>query len=40
MTDVVDKVNKKIIELKPYVKYIGYKFDDMLFELKALIFQN
>ena len=40
MTNTVDKANKQISELKPYVKYVGYKFEDMLFELKSLLLKN
>ena len=26
--------------MKPYLKFVGYKFDDMIFDLRSLIFQN
>ena len=40
MTDIIEKANAQMLKLKPYVKFIGYKFEDMLFDLKSLLFQN
>ena len=40
MTDVVEQVNSKLVDLRPYVKYLGYDFDDILFDLRSLIFQQ
>ena len=40
MTDIIEKANKQILKLKPYVKYIGYNFDDIIFDLRSLLFQN
>lgn len=40
MTDIIEKANQQLLKLKPYVKFIGYKFDDMIFDLKSLLFQN
>ena len=40
MTDVVEQVNSKLVDLRPYVKYLGYNFEDILFDLRSLIFQQ
>ena len=40
MTDVIEQANAQLVDLKPFVKFIGYKFEDMLFDLKALLFMN
>ena len=40
MSDIIARANKQLVEMKPYLKFIGYKFDDMIFDLRALIFQN
>ena len=40
MTDVIEQANAQLVDPKPFVKFIGYKFEDMLFDLKALLFMN
>lgn len=40
MNDVVEKINMQLIKLKPYIKYVGCRFEDILFDLKSLLFQN
>ena len=38
MTEVVEQVNSKLVDLRPYVKYLGYDFENILFDLRSLIF--
>lgn len=38
MTDIVDSVNTQLVNLRPFVKFIGYKFEDMIFDLKSMLF--
>ena len=40
MTDIVEKANLQLLKLKPYVKFIGYKFSDMIHDLKSLMFRK
>ena len=40
MTDIVEKANHQLLRLKPYVKFIGYRFSDMIHDLKSLMFRK
>ena len=39
-SDIITRANNQLILMKPYLKFVGYKFDDMIFDLRSLIFQN
>lgn len=40
VTDIVEQVNAQLVALRPYVKFVGYKFADVIFDLRSLLFQN
>ena len=40
MNDIIDSVNTQLVKLRPFVKFIGYKFEDMIFDLKSMLFQS
>ena len=38
MNDIVEQVNSQLVDLRPFIKFIGYKFEDLVFDLKSMLF--
>jgi hypothetical protein len=40
LCDIVDVTNRCLVDLKPYVEFIGREFKDIIFDLKCMLFQS
>lgn len=40
INEIIDLTSSCLIHLKTYVKFVGYEFNDMMLDLKCLLFQN
>lgn len=38
LNDIVEQVNSQLVDLRPFIKFIGYKFEDLVFDLKSMLF--